>query len=188
VTRGPDPMIASRARALGERTGRSVEEWTALLDAELPGAPFADRTGWLVSEHGVSSGDARTIVHLAAYLSRPPDDEMVVAQYAGPKATLRPIYDAVVEAVLALGDDVEIAPRRTYVTLARARQFGVVQASTRTRVDLGLRLDGEPPTDRLTPAGSFGSGSITHRVALASVADVDDAVRAWLRQAYDAAA
>jgi hypothetical protein len=188
MTRGPEAMIGRHSRRLQEKTGKPLEAWIALLEAELGDAPFAERQRWLVETHGFSATDARTTINLAAYETRPPDDEMVEAQYAGAKAALRPVYDAIIEAVGELGGDVEIAPRRTYVTLARGRQFAVVQASTRTRVDLGLRLDDERASDRLAPAGSFGSGSITHRVALTAPSDVDDQLRAWLRAAYDGAA
>jgi predicted transport protein len=188
MPRGPEQMMEGIVRNLPERTGRSLQQWIALLDEELPGAPFKQRHEYLIAEHGLGRGQARTIVHLAAYESRPPEEEMVAAQYAGAKAGLRPVYDAVVDTVAALGDDVEISPRKTYVTISRARQFAVVQASTRDRVDLGARLDATAPTERLQAAGSFGSGTITHRVGLGSVADVDDEVRGWLRQAYEAAA
>jgi hypothetical protein len=187
MRRDPEAMIASRVRRLPETTGKSLEEWASLLDAALPGAPFAEKQRRLVERHGLGAAEAREIIHLAAYEFRPADEEMVAAQYEGAKAALRPIYDAVIDAVHALGDDVEIAPRRTYVTLARGRQFGIVQASTRTRVDLGLRLDDEPPTERLAAAGSFGSGSITHRVGPGRAGRLDDQVRAWLRAAYDCA-
>jgi Domain of unknown function (DUF5655) len=184
MARDPEAMIASRARRLRETTGRSLEEWTALL----PDGSFSERQRFLVERHGFAPREAKELVHIADYRSRPPDDEMVEAQYGGAKAALRPVYDAIVEAVRGFGDDVSVAPRRTYVTLARGRQFAVVQASTRTRVDLGLRLDDPPSSGRLVPAGSFGSGGISHRVALTAAADVDDELRGWLRAAYDGAA
>jgi hypothetical protein len=73
----------------------------------------------------------------------------------------------------------------TYVSLLRRRQFGLIQASTRTRIDLGLRLPGVAPTERLRAAGSFGSGVVTHRAGLTALDDVDDDVRGWLTTAYD---
>ena len=92
--------------------------------------------------------------------------------------------------------------RRTYVSFDRSRQFALVQASTRTLVDLGVRLralqrsegfpdgtlDDATATDRLVAAGSFGSGNITHRVGLTAPGEVDAEVRGWLRAAYDGAA
>lgn len=66
-------------------------------------------------------------------------------QYAGDKSGLRPIYEAVVAAVRTFGDDVEIAPKKTSVSLRRSKQFALVQPSTRTRVDLGIQLKGVEP-------------------------------------------
>jgi hypothetical protein len=64
--------------------------------------------------------------------------------------------------------------------------FALVRPSTKTRVDVGLRLPGVAATERLRDAGSFGSGNITHRVALASPDEVDAELEGWLRDAYDA--
>src|SRR3954469_10883316 len=90
----PDKMVAGIIRNLPEKTGRSLDEWTALLDRELPGAPFGERHEYLVREHGLGRGQARTIVHLGSYESRPADDDLVAAQYDGAKAAPRPIFDA----------------------------------------------------------------------------------------------
>jgi predicted transport protein len=191
------PSPEEMAAGVERRTGRAISEWLALV----PEGTFTQQAEFLVAEHGLKASDARAVLHLGAYLSRPPDEELVAAQYAGAKEGLRPIYDAVVGAITALGDDVKVAPRKTYVSFDRARQFALVQASTRTRVDLGVRLDdatatcrqgsppgdGEPGADRLALAGSFGSGNITHRIALSAPQEVDAQVRDWLRAAYDGA-
>jgi hypothetical protein len=113
-----------------------------------------------------------------------PEADQFAAQYAGAKAALRPIYDRLAEAATALGSDVTLEPRKTYVALARGRQFGLIQPSTKSRIDLGLKLPGVEPTARLQAAAGFGSGQITHRVALTSAADVDDEVLGWLKAAY----
>ena len=109
--------------------------------------------------------------------------DLVAAQYAGPKAGLKPIYDAVIEAARSLGKDVEIAPKKTYVSLRRNKQFAIVQPSTRTRVDLGINLKGEPAAGRLEAAGSFNA-MVSHRVRLEKPADVDKEVLAWLEKAW----
>ncbi len=38
--------------------------------------------------------------------------DLIAAQYAGPKAELRPIYDALIRTIKSLGKDVEIAPKK----------------------------------------------------------------------------
>ena len=106
--------------------------------------------------------------------------------FAGPKAAIRPIYDKVIAIVSGLGNDVELAPKKGYTSLRRKKQFGLVQPSTKDRVDLGVNLKGEAPVGRLEPSGSFNA-MVTHRVRLATEADVDGEVEAWLKAAYDRA-
>ena len=99
---------------------------------------------------------------------------------------LRPIYDALVAAASRLGEDVEIAPKKAYVSLRRSRQFAILQPSTATRFDLGLQLAGDPPKGRLEASGSFNA-MVSHRVRLEGKKDVDAEVRAWLAEAYSRA-
>jgi predicted transport protein len=146
--------------------------------------------GWAVVTEGGWAGVAMVSIDevWSAVRFRPgqPSEDQFAAQYAGAKAALRPIYDRLAAAATALGGDVTLAPRKTYVALGRGRQFGLIQASTKSRIDLGLKLPGVAPTERLQAAGNFGSGQITHRVALTSEAEVDDEVLGWLRAAYEA--
>jgi hypothetical protein len=132
-----------------------------------------------MSEHGFTHGYAGAVAASVNYEDVSPA-EMVDRQYEG-KETLRPIYERVLREVEALGGAVE--PRQTYVAFTNGRQFALAQPSTKTRVDLGLVLPDTPPTMRLREASSFGSGRITHRVALAAPDDVDDEVRRWLADA-----
>ena len=94
---------------------------------------------------------------------------------------MRPVYDRLVEVAVTLGADVEVAPKKTCVSLRRTKQFAVLTPSTRTRLDLGLVLKGVQPEGRLLAM----SGMCTHKIALASVDEVDDEVLRWLREAYE---
>jgi hypothetical protein len=112
-------------------------------------------------------------------------DELVDAQYAA-KPALRPIYDAVVTAALGVGE-MHVQARKGYVSLVGPRRtFAVVQASTKSRVDLGLRLPDRQPGGRLLPATSIGNGNCTLRVGLTSVDEVDDEVVDLLAESYAA--
>ncbi len=77
-----------------------------------------------------------------------------------------------------------IAPKKTYVSFRRSKQFALVQAATKSRVDLGLNLKDVVPTERLENGNIF-SGMCTHRLRLMSRSDVDPDVISWLKQAYD---
>jgi hypothetical protein len=84
------------------------------------------------------------------------------------------------------GSDIELAPKKGYVSLRRSKQFATIHPSTATRVDLGIKLAGVAPKGRLEAAGSWNA-MVTHRVRLEKVGDVDAELKAWLKQAYEAA-
>lgn len=107
------------------------------------------------------------------------------AQYKG-KESLRPIADKLVELGLALGDDVTLNIRQSYVALTRGKQFAAIAATTKTRLDLGLRLKGldSPVSGRISEAQNIGGGSITHKISLTSVDEIDAEVKTLLWSAY----
>ncbi|MEZ5977349.1 MAG: DUF4287 domain-containing protein [Planctomycetota bacterium] len=183
----PEAMAATMIANLKEKTGKTLEQWVAL--ARKSGeSKHGAIVKWLKGEHGMTHGYANLVAHsvLNPAGSAPAGDDLVAAMYAGKKAALRPIHEALVKAAKALGKDVELAPKKTYVSLRRSKQFALIQPSTATRVDLGLNLRGTEPTGRLEASGSFSS-MCTHRVRLESPKDVDAEVKAWLKAAYTGA-
>ena len=180
-------MMSAVTDSMAERTGRTLAEWVALVRAA--GVDPLDQNAvrrWLRDVHGVKQNSQWAIADAAARDAgwvRPTVEEYVDAQYTGAKAALRPIFDAVRDAVLALGDDVVVEGRGTYVPFVRRRQFAAGAAATASRIDLGLRLTDPPANDRLQTATA--PGSATHRLQLFSVDDVDGEVRSLLRAAYE---
>ena len=187
MARTPQEMREAIARNLPEKTGRSLEEWVELVRAQGPEAR-KDRVAWLKQEYKLGHGQASTVAEAAAkpigYAELTPE-ERLAAQYEGPKAALRPIFDKLLTAVKELGNDITVNPLQTYTAIIRRRQFALIQPSTGTRVDLGLVLPGIEQTPRLQTAGGLGNVRTTHRVALESPDDVDDEVLGWLKVAYD---
>lgn len=183
----PGEMTQAIIANLKAKTGQDLDAWIALLKADAPVERKA-RIAWLKSERGVGHVTAQ-IIALAAdgeHLVYEDPQALVDTQYAGPKAALRPIYEALVEQARALGEDVSFKPCATYVPLIRRSQFAVIQPSTRTRVDVGLKLLGVEAAGRLQPSSRVGGGLITHAIALGSPEDIDDEVLRWLRAAYEA--
>ena len=109
---------------------------------------------------------------------------MIDAQY-GDRSSLRPILAAILDALPAIGP-VTVQARKTYISLLSPRHtFAVVQPTTKTRVDLGLRLDGQKPGGRLLAAKSLGTELITVRIGLSSPRDFDTEAVRLLKRAYD---
>ena len=167
----PDEMLSAVAASLQARTGRSLPAWIALVQASGVD-PLDQRAvrGWLRAEHGLPQNSQWAIADAAARAAgwvRPTVAEYVDGQYAGPKAALRPVYDALAAAITALGEDVTIEGRSTYIPFVRRRQFAAIAPATSDRVDLGLRFTDPPPTGRARPATS--PGQATHKVSLGCV-------------------
>lgn len=183
-----DAATESMVRNLAEKTGKTLEQWVAI--AKKSGeAKHGGIVKHLKEKHGLTHGYANLVAHSASGVlaeGAAAGDDLIDAQYAGEKAALRPVYDRLASAVQKFGADIELSPKKTYVSLRRAKQFGLIQPSTKTRVDVGLNLKGVAAQGRLEASGSFNA-MVSHRVRLEKAADVDAELIGWLKQAYEAA-
>ena len=187
-TSSPAAAAQTMINNLPEKTGKSLDQWLKIL-AKQRFEKHGEIVKWLKSEHAITHGFANLIAHMhrdAVASDSDGEVDLVGVQYEGPKAGLRPIYDAIIKVVSGFGNDVEIAPKKAYVSLRRSKQFALVQPSTRDRVDVGINLKGQPPTARLEKSGSFNT-MVSHRVRVTKKGEVDADLKRWLRKAYDAA-
>jgi hypothetical protein len=185
MPKSPEEMAAAMIANMKEKTGKTLEQWIKIADGS--GAKkHGEIVKLLKSDHGMTHGFANLVAHKTLKSDAgSATTDLVAAQYAGPKAALKPIYDALIRAAEGCGD-IEIAPKKAYVSLRRSKQFAIIQPSTKTRVDLGLKLPDEPAGGRLEAAGSWNS-MVSHRVRLEEPEDVDDDVKAWLKKAWSGA-
>lgn len=187
MAKSPEEMKAAMIAGLPAKTGKSLQEWLKILQAsEL--SKHKEFVNLLKNEHGLTHGFANMIALQALQTDSQTagdTDALVDAQYAGAKAGLRPIYDALVAAVRKFGKDVEVSPKKAYVSLRRSKQFAIIQPSTATRVDVGINLKGTEPAGRLEASGSFNA-MVSHRVRVTKPSDVNTELLAWLRRAYEA--
>jgi hypothetical protein len=175
-----------QAQLLERRTGESLDTWNQRIATR----EFADEAAlraWL-AEHGVT-GYAQMLLVMERFGY--PDfllasaDELIDGQYAD-RSHLRPILDAILAAVQGLGP-VTVQARKTYVSLVSPRRtFAAVKATTKQRVDLGLRLDGQAPGGRLRDGARLMGGNVNLRLPLATPADLDAEAIGLLERAYQA--
>lgn len=178
----PEEQLATMMTNLAPKTGKPLEDWLELISQQA-----LDKHGqirdFLKKEHGVTHGFANLIATKALESGAKEETDLVAAQYAGAKAGLRAIHDTIIEHALGLGGDVEIAPKKTSVSLRRKKQFALITPATKTRVDLGLALKGDEPHGRLQTYNAMCS----HHVRLETPEDVDAEVKAWMAEAYSRA-
>lgn len=182
-----DPAAATETqlRNITAATGRTVDDFATALAPYGP-LPHGKLVAVLKSDFGLTHGNANLIatkVRERAAGGPAAGDDLLAAQYAGAKAGLRPIHDRLVAMARGFGPDVSVVAQKTAVSLRRKKQFGVIQAASAKRVQLGLNLSVTPVDPRIVPT----SGMCSHRVDLASAEAVDADVVAWLRAAYDEA-
>lgn len=187
MAKTPQEMEATMVANLKQSTGKSIEEWVEIAGGKKR-VKHADIVEYLKDEHGMTHGYANLVAHRTLKFNSGdtgPED-LVSTQYAGTKSGLRPIYDALIAAIGKFGADVEFAPKKSYVSVRRAKQFALIQPSTATRVDVGIILKDVEPVGRLEASGTFNA-MVTHRVKVSSAKEVDRQLVGWLKKAYEGA-
>ena len=184
-----DKATATQLENLQKRTGKSLAELTAIV-RKSGLTKHGEIREMIKRDLGMGHGDANTLVHIvlksdgASTSEGKSGDEVLDAIYAGPKAAMRPIHDRLMAAVGTFGE-FEVAPKKTYVSLRRKKQFATIGPATNTRFEVGLNMKGVPATARLEalPPG----GMCQYRVKVGDTNAVDAELLAWIRQAYDSA-
>src|SRR5216684_231423 len=189
-------MVQKSMAELKEKTGRSLEEWIALVKKEGP-KDEKSRREWLKTKHKLGMNRAGWIAERAdgkggdldtpeVYLKSAV--RYVQEQYAGPKEKLRPIFDELLTLGKSLGSDVKACPCKTIVPLYREHVFAQIKPTTNSRIDLGFALthyEGKLPKRLIDTGGLAKKDRITHRIEITSAEQIDGEVKKWLKTAYE---
>jgi hypothetical protein len=186
-----DKAVETQLNNIQTRTGKSLDELAALVQKSGL-SKHGEIRQMLMRDLGLGYGDANAVVHFAlqsdgeraAQAQGLNGDDVLAEIYTGPKASLRPIHDRLMEAIVPLGE-FETVPKKGYVSLRRKKQFAMIGPATNTRVELGLNVKGLDANPRLAeqPAGSM----CNYKVKLTQAGEVDGELIAWLQQAYHSA-
>jgi hypothetical protein len=188
-------MVQKWVAELKQKTGRTLEEWSAHIRKDGP-TDLAARREWLKTKYKLGTNTAWWLAERAdgqptwdetpeGYLAIAPTyvDEM----FAGGKAQLRPLADALMRLALDVAPDVKFCPCKTIVPFYREHVIAEIKPATKTRIDFGLALGPDVPfTPRLKDTGGLAKKNrITHKIEIAKPEDVDVGVEGWLKTAYE---
>jgi hypothetical protein len=192
-----DPVAATitQLKNIQAKTGKTIAELHQAVAAS-GAAKHGEKRSWLMEQYKIGYGDANTVIHFidkpmpdlggGAPVAAAPaaDGDPLDAIYTGAKAGLRPLHETVMSAIKAFGA-FEEAPKKTYISLRRKKQFAMVGPATKDSVEIGLNAKDLPPHARLKlqPPGSMCNAT----TRITSAAEVDALLKGWLRQAFDAA-
>ena len=187
--------MQTQLKNVQSKTGRTIADLHQAV-AATGLAKHGERRSWLMAQFKLGYGDANMVANFIAKPlpdlgtgapAAPPaaaEGDPLDAIYADAKAPLRPLHDAVMVAVQTLGD-FEVAPKKSYISLRRKKQFAMLGPATKDAVEIGLNAKGLPPHQRLKlqPPGSMCQAT----TRISSVAEIDTVLKGWLKRAYDAA-
>jgi len=173
--------IQSQLRNIEKAYGRTIDELVAIVD-QSGLDKHTEVVAMLKQRYGMAHGAA----HRVSLVARSRTAKAGPAGVNGVAPALNDVYTRLLESVKSLGDDIEQAPKKGYVSLRRRKQFAMLQPGAKW-INLGLILPQHPAAGRLEPAGKWNA-LFTHRVRVGTVSEVDSELESWLRAAYAAAA
>jgi hypothetical protein len=186
-----DKAVAKQLANIEKRTGKSLEQLAGILHSSGL-TKHGEQVAMLKSTLGMGHGDANALVHAVkrselqktSAAQEPASANPLDALYTGPKAKLRPIHDRLMGAIREFGP-FEEAPKKSYVSLRRKKQFATIGPATNTRVEVGLNMKGVEATERLLalPAGQM----CNYRIKLTTLEEVNAELIGWIRTAYESA-
>jgi len=169
---------------LQKNTGKTLTEWITLVKKESFNK-HGEILKFLKENHGFTHGFA----NLVALKARGADagsvenkDELVDKQYQG-KEHFRTLYDKLLGEIMRFGNDIEIAPKKAYVSLRRKKQFAILQPATKTRFEIGINLKGVPAKGKLMEINT-PNAMCSHKINLMNDSEIDKEVIEWLKTAY----
>lgn len=175
-------MIDSGAAILKKRTGDDVGTWVARACSTGARTEAALRE-WLGGQGVTGYGQDAVIWEVCGYpeFLLKSAAELIDGQYAD-RPGLRPVADALLQLAADM-DGVEIQARKTLIALqSPRRKFAQIQATTKSAVDLVLRLD-QPVAGRLEQVKTPAGDPFSRRVRLRSADDADAEVAQLLAAA-----
>jgi hypothetical protein len=188
-------MVQKWVAELKQKTGRTLEEWSAHILKNGP-KDLAGRREWLKSKYKLGTNTAWWLAERAdgrptwdespeSYLAAAPTyvDEM----FAGPKTALRPLAAGLMRLALEVAPDIKFCPCKTIIPFYREHVIAQIKPATNSRIDFGLSLGPAFPfTPKLKDTGGLKKKDrITHKIELTKPEDIDVEVEGWLRAAYE---
>jgi predicted transport protein len=179
-----DKALLTMIENLKKNTGKTLEQWTKIVTKQNI-EKHGEIIKYLKEKHGLTYGFANLIAHKSKGSdagSAENKDELIIKQYKG-KEDFKPIYDKLIKEIIKFGDDVEIAPKNTYVSLRRKKQFAILNPATKTRFEIGINLKGQEPKGKLE--AEKNNAMCSHKINLSAITDIDKEVLKWIKTAYD---
>jgi hypothetical protein len=181
----PQAAAATRLRNIEARTGKTFAQLRKVIaDSGLD--KVGEQRKHLMDTLGLGYGDANMLALLARQAGAPAtaSDDPLEAIYSGAKAPLRKLHERLMAQIARLGAH-ELAPKKSYVSLRRKKQFAMLGPATKDTIELGLNARSLPPSPRLKTMPPASMCQYTVRIGRPE--EIDAELLGWVKTAYAAA-
>lgn len=181
-----DKTLHTMIDNLHKNTGKTLDQWIGIVKQQNF-SKHGEIVKFLKEQHHFTHGFANLVAHKSNETdsdSAPNKEILIAAQYKG-KEHFKPIYDKLISEILAIGTDIEIAPKNAYVSIRRKKQFATLKPATKTRFEIGINLKGQEPTGKLE--AEKPNAMCSHKINLANINEIDVEVIGWIKTAYNSA-
>lgn len=169
---------------LQKNTGKTLEQWIDIVSKENF-AKHGEIVKFLKDKHAFTHGFA----NLVALKTKGSDagsatdlDNLISSQYNG-KEHLMPIYDKLSSLINVFGNDIEFAPKNTYVSVRRKKQFATLNPASKSRFEIGINLKGQEPLGKLQ--AEKPNSMCSHKINIADISEINSEIIGWLKAAYE---
>ncbi len=180
-----DKATETMIENLHKNTGKTLDEWVKIA-TEKAFEKHGQILKFLKEEHSFTHGFANLVAHKTLKSdagSAENTADLVADQYKG-KEHFKPIYDQLLAKIKSFGNDIEIAPKKTYVSLRRKKQFAILNPATKTRFEIGLNMKGQSPKGKLKEITAANS-MCSHTINLTADDTIDAEIISWIKTAYE---
>ena len=192
---GSDPMptglterqqkwFASVQASLERDTGKTIDQWVAIARTCPESRPKA-RADWLREHHGLGVNRAAHVLSVAfpSEMRWDEPDKLRAALWTDPAAAA--ILEAVEAAVAQTLTEVVTGQRKGFTAFSRKVQFASVRPLKTGQVVLGLAVTPDADPRLAEPKNEGWSERLKSKVVLSAPAEVDDGIKALLKQAWE---
>ncbi|WP_395444198.1 DUF4287 domain-containing protein [Caulobacter sp. UC70_42] len=176
--------FASVKANLERETGKTLDEWVEIVRRECQEIRPRARADWLKATYGVGQNRAAAIFSVAfpSEMGWDDADGLRAALWTDPASTA--ILEAV-ETAVADFPDLVMGQRKGFTAWSRKAQFAALKPVKGGAAMLGLAVAPDAAPGLLEPRNEGWSERLKAKLPLASPAEVDDAVKALLKAAWE---
>lgn len=175
--------FASVQASLERDTGKTLEEWVAIART-CPETKHKARADWLREHHGLGINRASHVLSVAFPSEDRWDEPDALRAKLWTDPTATEIFEAVEVLATAL-TEVVTGQRKGFTAFSKKFQFASLRPLKSGQVALGLAVTPEVNPRLVEPKNEGWSERLKSKLVLSSVTEVDDGIKALLKQAWE---